>query len=261
MRFWMSARGAASEPVTTSVLPTSAPPAVATSGCSGSNACTCSSLSSTTIAFESRRNASRFSAIVAPTPSSSQSSSTNASLDFAAAASRSFDSRPYFSAIGRAITLPTFAIPSEYSNRANVAAALALAIDSIRFFAEVAANRSSPSSWACVSANRSATSVTRPAAMTCATTFSPSPSMFIAPRDAKNSIAAWSCAGQPRRFGHSSATLPSSRSSACPHDGHTVGGSNTAPGPGSVTARICGMISPAFSISTRSPRRSPSRAT
>ena len=48
--------------------------------------------------------------------------------------------------------------------------------------------------------------------------------MFIWPRDAKNSIAPSCCAGQPSRFGHISATLPSSRTSSALHDGHAVGG-------------------------------------
>ena len=97
----------------------------------------------------------------------------------------------------------------------------ALAIAATRFFADCVAEPLERRRAArAVSTNRSATSWTSPASTSCATTFSPSPSMFIWPRDAKNSIAASCCAGQPSRFGHSSATLPSSRSSAVPHDGH-----------------------------------------
>ena len=59
--------------------------------------------------------------------------------------------------------------------------------------------------------------------------------MFIWPRDAKNSIAASCCAGHPSRFVHASTTLPSSRSSALPQEGHAVGVSNAGPSPFSVT--------------------------
>ena len=84
--------------------------------------------------------------------------------------------------------------------------------------------------------------------------------MFIASRLQKNSIERARCTGQPNVFGQRSATCPSSRTSGVPHDGHTVGSStSTRSAPRSTTVMTYGMISPAFSISTRSPTATSSR--
>ena len=85
--------------------------------------------------------------------------------------------------------------------------------------------------------------------------------MFSWPRPAKNSIAAWRWAGHCSRLGHTSTTRSSSRTSGVPHVTHALGAVHRGVFARSVTASTCGMISPAFSISTRSPSPMPSRPT
>ena len=69
-------------------------------------------------------------------------------------------------------------------------------------------------------------------------------------------------AGQDR-FGQRESTPPSSRTSACPQTGQSVGNRKSVSSPvraSSTTRTTWGMIFPAFSTTTRSPSFTPSRA-
>ena len=122
--------------------------------------------------------------------------------------------------------------------------------------------RSRPSHCSRVSPYRSAGVFKSPRSTSCEQVWSPSPSMSIAPREAKWRSRPWSCAGQDRFVQR---VMAPSRCTSAPQAGQWVGMRNSGRPSGgrssAMTRTISGITSPARRRKIRSPLRTSLRRT